>query len=118
MTLTIYHNPQCSKSRKTLELIQERGITPVIVPYLDEAPTAATTLRLAAALSLPVKALLRTGEQDFKAAMDSLDVNDDRTLAEWLQEHPRLLERPIVIDEVSGKAVIGRPPENVLALLP
>lgn len=118
MTITIYHNPHCSKSRKTLELIQDRGISPVIVSYLDEPPAAATTLRLATAMSLPVKALLRTGEEDFKAAADSLDIDDDEALAAWLEDHPRVLERPIVIDDDSGRAVIGRPPENVLRLLP
>ncbi|MEQ8205993.1 MAG: ArsC/Spx/MgsR family protein [Woeseia sp.] len=118
MTLTIYHNPRCSKSRNTLELIEGRGVTPVIVPYLDAAPSAATILGLAKALSLPLKAVLRTGEQEFKDAATSLDIDDDQALAEWLEQHPRALERPIVIDEQSGRAVIGRPPENVLTLLP
>lgn len=118
MTLTIYHNPRCSKSRNTLELIEGRGVTPVIVPYLDAAPNATTILHLAKALSLPVKAMLRTGEQEFKDAAGSLDIDDDQALAEWLAQHPRALERPIVIDEQTGQAVIGRPPENVLTLLP
>ena len=118
MSITIYHNPRCSKSRKTLELLQEHGVTPVIIPYLDEAPAAATTLALARALSLPVKAILRTGEDDFKAAKAQLDLDNDDELASWLATHPRALERPIVIDDESGRAVIGRPPENVLELLP
>ncbi len=118
MSITIYHNPRCSKSRKTLELLQQHGVTPVIVPYLDEAPSAATTLALARALSLPVKAILRTGEEDFKAAEAQLDLDNDEELANWLAKHPRALERPIVIDNDSGRAVIGRPPENILELLP
>jgi arsenate reductase (glutaredoxin) len=117
MTITIYHNPRCSKSRKTLELLQEHGQSPRIVAYLDDAPDAATLLHLSQALSMPVKAILRTQEDDFKSAADKPDLDDDDALAEWLHRHPRVLERPIVIDESTGQAVIGRPPENVLKLL-
>ncbi len=117
MKLTIYHNPKCSKSRKTLELIEERGIRPRIVAYLDSPPSAATILELAAALDCPVRDLLRTGEDDYQAASHELDASDNDALAAWLANHPRVLERPIVVDTDSGRAVIGRPPENVLQLL-
>lgn len=117
MNLTIYHNPNCSKSRKTLELIQERGITPCIVEYLAAPPSAATILELAAALNCPVRDLLRTGEEDFRAARHTLDTSDDTALAAWLANHPRVLERPVVVDTDSGRAVMGRPPENVLQLV-
>jgi len=117
MNLTLYHNPKCSKSRKTLELIEKRGITPRVIAYLEKPPSAATILELAAALDCPVRDLLRTGEDDYRAARDQLDTSDDDALAAWLANHPRVLERPIVVDSDSGRAVIGRPPENVLQLV-
>lgn len=117
MNLTIYHNPNCSKSRKTLALIEDRGIAPRIVAYLEAPPAAATILELAAALDCPVRDLLRTGEEDYRAASHQLDTRDDAALAAWLAKHPRVLERPIVVDVDSGRAVIGRPPENVLQLV-
>ena len=117
MNLTIYHNPKCSKSRKTLELIEERGITPRVIAYLETPPSAATILELAAALDRPVRDLLRTGEDDYRAASRTLDLSDDAALAVWLANHPRVLERPIVVDTDSGRAIMGRPPENVLQLV-
>ena len=114
MTITIYHNPRCSKSRKTLELIRERGIEPRIVEYLRNPLPASTTLELASMLGVRVAELLRTGEDDYNDDTRSLD---DRALASWLEEHPRVLQRPIVVDEERKRACIGRPPENVLALL-
>jgi len=118
MSVTIYHNPRCSKSRKTLELIENAGVTPTIVTYLDEPPGAARILALSEWLGLPVQALLRRNEEVFKVASDLPDLEDDAALADWLAEHPRVIERPIVVDDEAGKAVIGRPPENVLDLLP
>ena len=117
MSITIYHNPRCSKSRKTLEIIMESGIEPTIVEYLGTAPEAETTLRLASLLAVPVADLLRRGEDEFKAATDLPDLNDNEALAVWIAAHPRVLERPIVVNEESDKAVIGRPPENVLKIL-
>ena len=117
MKLTIYHNPRCSKSRKTLQILQERGIEPDIRLYLDEPPAAATLIRLAALLGQPLQALLRRGEDEFRQARASLDLDDEQALADWLERHPRVLERPIVVDEDSSRAVMGRPPENVLDLL-
>lgn len=113
MKITLYHNPGCSKSRKALELIQEHGVRPTIVEYLRTPPSAETTLALAQKLGKPVVALLREGEDDFKTAAADLDLSDDAGLARWLEDHPRVLQRPIVVDEDSGRAVIGRPPENV-----
>ncbi|MBT8084396.1 MAG: arsenate reductase (glutaredoxin) [Woeseia sp.] len=118
MTIRIYHNPRCSKSRKTLELLQASGVQPEVVAYLEAPPGEETLLELAGLLARPLKKLLRTGEEEFKAAQDSLDLDDDKLLARWLQQHPRVLERPIVVDSASGRAIIGRPPENVLELLP
>ena len=117
MKLTIYHNPRCSKSRKTLEIINENGVEPEIVEYLDTAPTATTVLSLAKRLKVPVTDLLRTGEAEFKDTDDPPPLSDEQALAAWLERHPRVLQRPIVVDNDSDRAVIGRPPENVLELL-
>jgi len=117
MALAIYHNPRCSKSRKTLQLISDAGVEPEIVLYLKNAPDAAEILTLAKRLGEPVAALLRQGESEFKQAQDLPDLNDDAALAKWLSAHPIVLQRPIVVDTVSGQAVVGRPPENVLELL-
>ena len=117
MTITIYHNPRCSKSRKTLELLENAGVTPQIVRYLDDPPGADRILALAGAIGVPVAALLRRNEDDFRNAGDLPDLDDDGALAAWLARHPRVLQRPIVMDEVSGAAVLGRPPENVNELL-
>lgn len=112
--LTIFHNPACSKSRKTLELIREHGIEPRIVEYLKEPPPAATTLKLAEMLGVAVAELLRT--TDGNETDETLSLND-HSLALWIEDNPAALQRPIVVDETRQRACIGRPPENVLALL-
>ena len=117
MTLRIYHNPRCSKSRKTLELIQDAGVEPAIVLYLENAPTADEISALASSLGMSVADLLRKGESAFKEASDLPELDDNAALAAWIAEHPIVLERPIVVDTDSGKAVLGRPPENVNGLL-
>jgi arsenate reductase len=117
MSLRIYHNPRCSKSRKTLEIIKESGVEPGIVLYLEDTPAAAEILDLADKLGKPVADLLRRGESAFKEATDLPDLSNDAALAAWVEAHPIVLERPIVVDTASGKAVIGRPPENVRELL-
>ena len=118
MSLTIYHNPRCSKSRKTLELIQEAGVSPNIVNYLSEPPSAARILQLAELLGLTVQELLRRNEADFKDAADLPDLDDNAALAAWVANHPKVLERPIVVDDGANRAIMGRPPENVRNLLP
>ena len=117
MSITIYHNPRCSKSRKTLELLEQSGATPTIVEYLKTPPSAAATLRHARLLGLRVADLLRRGEDEFRQADDLPDLDNDDALAAWLELHPRVIERPIVVDEDRERAVIGRPPENVLELV-
>ena len=117
MSLTIYHNPRCSKSRKTLEIIKDSGIEPSILLYLEDTPSAEEIAAIAKKLDLPVADLLRRGESVFKEATDLPDLNDNLALAEWLHAHPIVLERPIVVDSGSGRAVVGRPPENVNELL-
>ncbi len=117
MRLTIYHNPRCSKSRNTLNLLESHGASATVVRYLDEPPSAATITALANAIGVPVYALIRRNEAVYKDASKQPDPNDDAAAANWLAAHPQALQRPLVIDEDSGKAVIGRPPENVLRLL-
>ena len=115
--LTIYHNPACSKSRQTLEILRKNGNDPVVVPYLEQPPAAARILQLAGMLGCPVAALLRRGEELFRNATDLPALHDDAALAAWIERHPRVLERPIVVDDANRRAIIGRPPENVLQLI-
>ena len=115
--LTIYHNPRCSKSRQTLQLLQESGFEPTIVEYLKETPDADRIVRMAGLLDVPVAALLRRGEDQYKNATDLPDIADNAALAAWIASNPKTLERPIVVDDENGRAVVGRPPENVLKLI-
>lgn len=117
MNITIYHNSGCSKSRKTLEIIRDNGIEPRIVEYLNEPPNAARTEHLAALLEVTVADLLRKSEADFAEADDLPSLDDNAALAGWIEQHPKVLQRPIVVDDARDLAVIGRPPENVLELL-
>jgi arsenate reductase len=113
-TFTIYHNPKCTKSRETLALLQERGIEPKVIEYLQTPPTAAELTALVAKLGIEAHELVRKGEDLYKAHYAGKTLTD----AQWIEamvKHPILIERPIV---VSGpRAVIGRPPQNVNALL-
>ena len=117
MAIRIYHNPRCSKSRKTLEIIQNAGVEPEIVLYLQDTPDAAELLTIAGRLGKPLADLLRRGESVFKEAADLPALDDENALAAWVAAHPIVLERPIVVDTGSGRAVMGRPPENVEELL-
>jgi len=118
MALIIYHNPRCSKSRETLKIINEAGVEATIVEYLQETPAATEIVAIAGKLGLPVAELLRRGENEYKHADDLPSLDDDNALANWIVAHPVVLQRPIVVDDTSGNAVIGRPPENVRDLLP
>lgn len=111
----LWHNPRCSKSRGTLELLRERGIEPEIRTYLDNPPDAGELDALLAALELSPRALLRVGEEEYKAlGLDDQTLGHD-ALVQAMVQHPRLIERPIL--QVGNRAAIGRPPENVLPLL-
>ena len=118
MSVTIYHNPSCSKSRKTLELIRESGIIPTIVEYLHTPPDGQRIIQLAALLGTRPEALLRRHEAEFVEATDLPGLDDDKALADWIARHPKTLQRPIVVVENPDRAAIGRPPEDVLAILP
>jgi len=111
---TIYHNPRCSKSRATLALLEANGVTPQIVLYLETPPDAAQIRALLKKLGLNAAQLVRRGEDDFKACGLGSDSSEAQLIAA-MAAHPRLIERPIVVK--GKKAVLGRPPENVLALL-
>ena len=117
MSLTIYHNPACSKSRKTLQIIEEKGIKPEIIEYLKTPPDSNTVIRLAALLGKPVDEILRHHESDYAALVEAAGTTDDAALAAGLSSHPKALERPIVVSAGGDRAVIGRPPENVLELI-
>lgn len=114
--LTLYHNPRCSKSRGALELLEARGLQPTVVRYLETPPTAAELTALLAKLKLPARNLLRSGEDEYKA-LNLADASlTEAQLIAAMAAHPKLIERPILI--AGDKAVIGRPPERVLELLP
>lgn len=113
---TILHNPRCGKSRETLKLLTDAGVTPAIVEYLKTPPTADELDAICTKLGQPPQALVRYKEA--VAVELKLHPDDPRSRADWLQlivEHPILLERPIVI--AGKRAALGRPPENVRALL-
>ena len=98
MSITIYHNPRCSKSRNSLALLEDAGVEPEIVEYLKTPPDPQRILELAALLGIPVAGLLRRGEAEFKEAEDLPDLADDAALAAWLAAHPKVIERPIVVN--------------------
>ena len=111
----IYHNPRCSKSRQTLQLLEDNGITPDIILYLDKPPTEMEIKTLLATLGIPARALLRRGEGAYKDnQLNNPDLSDGYLVA-MMAVHPKLIERPIVVKD--GAAIIGRPPENVLTLI-
>lgn len=114
--ISIFHNPRCSKSRGALELLEERGIQPEIVRYLETPPSAAELKALLAKLGIGARQLLRTGEDEYKELDLANPALGDDQLIEAMASHPKLIERPIII--VGDKAVIGRPPEKVLEILP
>jgi arsenate reductase len=115
MTVSIYHNPRCSKSRQTLALLEERGITPAIIEYLQTPPDANTLITLANGLGISLHELLRTGEEEYKVASTEVDAMDDAKLAQWLTRNPKVIQRPIVVTDKGVR--IGRPPESVLEIL-
>jgi arsenate reductase (glutaredoxin) len=115
MKVTIYHNPRCSKSRQTLQLLQEQGIEPEIIKYLETPLSAEEISSILTKLAIEPRALLRKSEPDYKSAGLNDTSLDSETLIRAMAEHPKLIERPIVL--ANNKAAIGRPPENVLTIL-
>ena len=112
---TIYHNPRCSKSRQTLALLEENGVKPEVVLYLETPPDETTLAGLVRKLGLSsASELLRTREKEYKEAGLSPD-SSDKDVIRAMARYPKLIERPVVVK--GRKAVLGRPPENALALI-
>ena len=115
MTIVIYHNPRCSKSRQTLALLEERGLSPKIVEYLESPPDARTLANILQQLGISACELMRKGENEYKAAEKQLaGMSEDEQIA-WLAKNPRVIERPVVITRKGAR--IGRPPEQILEIL-
>ena len=111
----IFHNPRCSKSRQTLELLTERGIEPEIIRYLETPPTEQELKDILSALNLTPRELMRNKEKEYKEqGLNNPELSDEQLIAAMIAT-PKLIERPIVI--ANGKLALGRPPENVLSIL-
>ena len=115
INFTIYHNPRCSKSRQTLQLLRDNHIEPEIILYLEAPPDIETLSKIIKLLSIKPRDLLRSSEVDYK----TLNLKDtgisDLDIIKLMSLNPKLIERPIVLSD--NKAIIGRPPENVLSLI-
>ena|SRR6218665_2680610 len=115
MSLTIYHNPRCSKSREALALLQARGLTPAVIDYQQSPPGLAQLQVLRQRLGMPARAMVRSGEAPYEAlGLADPTLGDDALLAA-IAAHPILLQRPIVVN--GERALIARPPELALQLL-
>ena len=113
--LSIYHNPRCSKSRQTLDLLEQQGVKPKVIEYLKTPPSVAALSEILSQLGLSARQLLRKGEAEYKDLNLADESLTEQQLIQAMCEHPKLIERPIVIH--NGKAKIGRPPEAVLDIL-
>ena len=115
MTMTIFHNPRCSKSRQTLQLLEDAGQDVKVIEYLKTPPDEATLRSILQQLGICARELLRTGEDEYRQlGLDDPNLDEDKIIKAMIA-HPKLIERPIVI--TTNQAVIGRPPEKVLQLL-
>ena len=114
VSVTIWHNPRCSKSRQTLALLEDNGVTPEVRLYLKDPPTKAELDAVIAMLGNSPKELVRKGDAAYREAGLTGESSDDDILAAML-EHPILIERPIVIN--GDRAAVGRPPESILSIL-
>ncbi len=115
MKIQILHNPRCSKSRASLQLLREAGHDPEIILYLDSPPDAEQLRAILSALGRSPRQLLRTGEAEYRELGLADERLSDQQLIAAMVAHPRLIERPIVL--ARGKAALGRPPESVLDIL-
>lgn len=112
--MKIYHNPRCSKSRQTLQLLESKGKSPEIVLYLETPPTEKELKAILKKLKLKPAQLIRKGEPVFKEKFKGKELSDDQWVKAMIK-YPKLIERPIVIN--GKQAALGRPPEEVLAIL-
>ncbi|MGD8782866.1 MAG: arsenate reductase (glutaredoxin) [Thioalkalispiraceae bacterium] len=120
MSVTIYHNPRCSKSRQTMEVLEEHGIKPDVIEYLKTPPDTKTLKKIIDLLGIEARQLLRTQEAELVQAgltKEGVKRNEysEEQLIEAMVKFPKLIERPIVVS--NGKAVIGRPPSQVLDII-
>ncbi len=114
-SIKIYHNPRCSKSRKTLEIIESKGFEPEIIKYLETPPSILEIKTVLNLLDMKPRDLMRKNEVDYKENQFNNDTLSDEQLIEMMHKFPKVIERPIVLNK--GKAVIGRPPESVLDII-
>ncbi len=113
--ICLYHNPRCSKSRQALALLEENGVEPSIILYLETPPSAAELKAVLAKLGISARELIRSSEEAYKEnQLKDPGLSDDELIAAMVK-FPKLIQRPIAIK--ADKAVLGRPPENVLALI-
>ncbi len=112
---TIYHNPRCSKSRASLEMLEEKGITPTVIKYLETPPTADELSEVLGKLGVPAEQIVRKGEALYKELGLADKVLSNEEWIAVLVENPKLIERPIVVN--GDKAAIGRPIEAVINIL-
>ena len=115
MSITIYHNPKCSKSRQTLKLLEEQATGIDVIEYLKNPPTVKKLKEILSLLKISPRELMRKKETEYKELMLSNSNLSDKDLIESMIKHPILIERPIVL--ANGKAALGRPPENVLNII-
>jgi len=113
--VTIYHNPRCGTSRKALDLIRAKGIEPTIIEYLQTPPSASELDRILSLLKMEPRELMRKKEDEYKTLKLDRSELTRKDLISAMVKHPILIERPIVLSK--GKAALGRPPENVAAIL-
>ena len=113
--ITIYHNPRCSKSRQTLELLKENSISPEIILYLETPPSKSEIQSLLIKLGISARELLRSSEEAYKTGNLADDSLSEDQLIDAMLAEPKLIERPIVV--AGDRAVLGRPPENALDLI-
>lgn len=113
--ITIYHNPRCSKSRQTLQLLQEQGIEPVVIEYLNTPLSASELSAVLKKLKLNARDILRSNEQDYKDNQLKNPDLSEKQLIQAMIDYPKIMQRPIVVN--GNKAAIGRPPEAVLEIL-
>ena len=114
MSVTIYHNPRCSKSRATLALLQDRDIDVDIIEYLNNPPSATELKRILSVLNKTPAELMRKDEDEYKQHFAGKDLSDAQAIERMVQ-YPKVIERPIVVN--GNKAAVGRPPESVLDIL-
>ncbi len=113
--IVIYHNPRCSKSRATLAILEEQGLKPTIIKYLEDAPSIDDIKLVLKALDMGPRQLMRKGEAEYKDNNFSNEALTDDELIAMMHQFPKVIERPIVL--ANGQARIGRPPESVLEIL-